>query len=85
MNEDMENNVETQENNSSSSSSMVRKKSDIVMVTNNNVRFQMVRNVMINMKEVMLGTKLVVLFPAVPLAVAADFYSLGRIDVILIW
>ncbi|CAJ2652484.1 vacuolar cation/proton exchanger 3-like [Trifolium pratense] len=78
MNEDMENNVETQENNSSSSSSMVRKKSDIVMVTNNNVRFQMVRNVMINMKEVMLGTKLVVLFPAVPLAVAADFYSLGR-------
>ncbi|KAK2376411.1 vacuolar cation/proton exchanger [Trifolium repens] len=78
MNEDMENNVVTQQNISSSSSSMVRKKSDIVLVTNNNVRFQIFRNVMTNMKEVMLGTKLVVLFPAVPLAVAADFYSLGR-------
>ncbi|WJX63563.1 Vacuolar cation/proton exchanger 3 [Trifolium repens] len=78
MNEDMESNVVTQQNISSSSSSMVRKKSDIVLVTNNNVRFQIFRNVMTNMKEVMLGTKLVVLFPAVPLAVAADFYSLGR-------
>jgi Ca2+:H+ antiporter len=80
MNEDMENNVVTQQNISSSSSSMVRKKSDIVLVTNNNVRFQIFRNVMTNMKEVMLGTKLVVLFPAVPLAVAADFYSLGRVS-----
>ncbi|WJX58200.1 Vacuolar cation/proton exchanger 3 [Trifolium repens] len=79
MNEDMENNnVVTQQNISSSSSSMVRKKSDIVLVTNNNVRFQILRNVMTNMKEVMLGTKLLVLFPAVPLAVAADFYSFGR-------
>jgi Ca2+:H+ antiporter len=80
MNEDMESNVVTQQNISSSSSSMVRKKSDIVLVTNNNVRFQIFRNVMTNMKEVMLGTKLVVLFPAVPLAVAADFYSLGRVS-----
>lgn len=76
MNEDLENNnVETPHN--ISSNSIVRKKSDMVLVTNN-VRFQILRNVMTNMKEVMLGTKLVVLFPAVPLAVAADFYSLGR-------
>lgn len=81
MNEDLENNnVETIQHNISSNS-IVRKKSDMVLVTNN-VRFQILRNVMTNMKEVMLGTKLVVLFPAVPLAVAADFYSLGRVSVI---
>lgn len=77
VNEDLENKVDSVEN--ISSSSIVRKKSDIVLVTNNG-RFQIVRNVMKNVKEVMLGTKLVVLFPAVPLAVAADFYSLGRVS-----
>lgn len=77
VNEDLENKVDSVEN--ISSGSIVRKKSDIILVTNN-VRFQIVRNVMRNVKEVMLGTKLVVLFPAVPLAVAADFYSLGRVS-----
>ncbi|CAK8537687.1 unnamed protein product [Lathyrus sativus] len=76
VNEDLENKVDDSVENISSGS-IVRKKSDIVLVTNNG-RFQIVRNVMRNVKEVMLGTKLVVLFPAVPLAVAADFYSLGR-------
>ncbi|XP_012568432.1 vacuolar cation/proton exchanger 3-like [Cicer arietinum] len=77
MNEDLENNEETLQQNMSSSS-LVRKKSDMVLVTNINVRFQIVRSFMSNMKVVIFGTKLVVLFPAVPLAVAADFYNIGR-------
>ncbi|KAF5446729.1 hypothetical protein F2P56_032332, partial [Juglans regia] len=31
-----------------------------------------------NLQEVVLGTKLAVLFPAIPLAVVADFYNFGR-------
>lgn len=79
MNEDLENNEETLQQNMSSSS-LVRKKSDMVLVTNINVRFQIVRSFMSNMKVVIFGTKLVVLFPAVPLAVAADFYNIGRVS-----
>lgn len=60
------------------SSSMVRKKSDPILVTN--VRFQMVRNFLHNLQEVVLGTKLAVLFPAIPLAIAADFYHFGRVS-----
>ncbi|KAI4305248.1 hypothetical protein L6164_028625 [Bauhinia variegata] len=59
------------------SSSIVRKKSDPVMVGSDN-GFQVLRNFVANLQEVIFGTKLVVLFPAVPLAVAADFYSFGR-------
>ncbi|XP_050370858.1 vacuolar cation/proton exchanger 3-like [Argentina anserina] len=58
------------------SSSMVRKKSDPILITN--VRFQMLRNFVNNLQEVILGTKLAVLFPAIPLAIAADFYHFGR-------
>ncbi|KAM5583253.1 vacuolar cation/proton exchanger 3-like [Rosa sericea] len=58
------------------SSSMVRKKSDPILVSN--VRFQMLRNFLNNLQEVILGTKLAVLFPAIPLAIAADFYHFGR-------
>ncbi|KAL6204433.1 PREDICTED: vacuolar cation/proton exchanger 3-like [Fragaria vesca subsp. vesca] len=58
------------------SSSMVRKKSDPIIVSN--VRFQMLRNFLNNLQEVILGTKLAVLFPAIPLAIAADFYHFGR-------
>ncbi|KAJ6424831.1 hypothetical protein OIU84_025575 [Salix udensis] len=32
----------------------------------------------VNCKEVILGTKLAVLFPAIPLAIAADYYKFGR-------
>ncbi|MED6148582.1 Vacuolar cation/proton exchanger 3 [Stylosanthes scabra] len=61
---------------------VVRKKTsseDSIIVRNNsNGRMEMVRSFVTNLREVFLGTKLVVLFPAVPLAVAADFYSFGR-------
>ncbi|XP_057724441.1 vacuolar cation/proton exchanger 3-like [Arachis stenosperma] len=63
-------------------SMVVRKKSsseDSIIVTNNsNGRMEMLRNFVTNLREVILGTKLAVLFPAVPLAVAADLYSFGR-------
>ncbi|CAB4282279.1 unnamed protein product [Prunus armeniaca] len=56
--------------------SMVRKKSDPILVSN--VRFQMLRSLLNNLQEVVLGTKLALLFPAIPLAIAADFYHFGR-------
>ncbi|KAM1393337.1 hypothetical protein ACFX14_029165 [Malus domestica] len=58
------------------SASIVRKKSDPILVSN--VRFQMLRNIHNNLHEVVLGTKLAVLFPAIPLAILADFYHFGR-------
>ncbi|KAM0995994.1 hypothetical protein ACFX13_006106 [Malus domestica] len=58
------------------STSIVRKKSDPILVSN--VRFQMLRNILNNLHEVVLGTKLAVLFPAIPLAILADFYHFGR-------
>ncbi|RZB80912.1 hypothetical protein D0Y65_030587 [Glycine soja] len=38
----------------------------------------MLGNFTTNLREVIFGTKLALLFPAVPLAVVADFYSFGR-------
>ncbi|XP_044478594.1 vacuolar cation/proton exchanger 3-like [Mangifera indica] len=58
------------------SSSMLRKKSDPMLVSN--VRFNLLRQFLANLQEVFLGTKLAVLFPAIPLAVVADFYKFGR-------
>ncbi|RDY00371.1 Vacuolar cation/proton exchanger 1, partial [Mucuna pruriens] len=57
-------------------SSMVTDKCPFLVTRN--VRFQMLRSFTTNLREVIFGTKLSVLFPAVPLAVVADFYSLGR-------
>ncbi|XWS71579.1 hypothetical protein CRYUN_Cryun03dG0149900 [Craigia yunnanensis] len=58
------------------STSLMRKKSDPMLVSK--VRFQMLRQFLSNLQEVILGTKLAVLFPAIPLAIAADFYKFGR-------
>ena len=83
MDDDLENNKELSNDNTNNAKtpSMVRKKSDVILVTNN-VRFQMLRNFMTNLQEVIFGTKLAVLFPAVPLAVVADLYSFGRVSII---
>jgi len=71
-NEDLENNNEK--------TAMVRKKSEEVVVASSNGRLEMLRNLMTNLQVVFLGTKLVVLFPAVPLAVVASFYGFGRVS-----
>ena len=81
MDEDLENNTEVCDGNNAMTP-MVRKKSELVVVANNNSRLQMLRNFMTNLQEVFFGTKLVVLFPAVPLAVVANFYSFGRVSII---
>jgi hypothetical protein len=60
------------------SSSILRKKSDPILVSK--IRFKMVRQLLANLQEVILGTKLAVLFPAVPLAIVADFYNFGRVS-----
>ncbi|KAM7496451.1 hypothetical protein LguiA_020865 [Lonicera macranthoides] len=69
-----ENNIPRTANNLSAS--LMRKKSDPMLVSK--VRFRRVREFLINLQEVIFGTKLCVLFPAIPLAIAADCYNFGR-------
>ncbi|PSS34679.1 Vacuolar cation/proton exchanger like [Actinidia chinensis var. chinensis] len=58
------------------SSSSLRKKSDMTLVSK--VPCGIVRKVLANLQEVILGTKLSVLFPAIPLAVVAQSYGFGK-------
>ncbi|KAL4384296.1 hypothetical protein GQ457_15G028080 [Hibiscus cannabinus] len=58
------------------SNSFMRKKSDPILVST--IRFQMLRQFLANLQQVIFGTKLAVLFPAIPLAIAADYYKFGR-------
>ncbi|KAL2925782.1 Vacuolar cation/proton exchanger 3 [Bienertia sinuspersici] len=58
------------------SSSSLRKKSDLQSISK--IRFGLLRNILANLQEVILGTKLAVLFPAVPLAIVAHVYGFGR-------
>lgn len=55
------------------SSSSLRKKSDLSLV--NKVPCGLVRQLLANLQEVILGTKLSVLFPAIPLAIVAQYYG----------
>ncbi|TXG58798.1 hypothetical protein EZV62_016627 [Acer yangbiense] len=58
------------------SSSSLRKKSDLTLVSK--VRWGCLRLLLTNIQEVILGTKLSVLFPAIPLAIAAHHFGFGR-------
>ncbi|XP_022151531.1 vacuolar cation/proton exchanger 3-like [Momordica charantia] len=58
------------------SSSSLRKKSDLTLVSK--IRFPCLRNFLINLQEVILGTKLSILFPAIPLAIIAQIFRFGR-------
>lgn len=60
------------------STSIMRKKSDPLLVSN--VRFRILREFLANLQEVILGTKLALLFPAIPLAVIARLYNFGRVS-----
>ncbi|CAK9139947.1 unnamed protein product [Ilex paraguariensis] len=57
------------------SSSSLRKKSDLTLVSK--VPFACLRKLLANLQEVLLGTKLSVLFPAIPLAVIATYCGFG--------
>ncbi|KAE8697879.1 Vacuolar cation/proton exchanger 1 [Hibiscus syriacus] len=58
------------------SSSSLRKKSDLTLVSK--VRCETLRRLLGNLQEVILGTKLSVLFPAIPLAIVAHCYGFAR-------
>ncbi|KAI9085125.1 hypothetical protein K1719_032941 [Acacia pycnantha] len=58
------------------SSTSLRKKSDMRLISK--VRCALLRIFLANLQEVILGTKLSVLLPAIPLAIAADCYGFGR-------
>ncbi|WOG89092.1 hypothetical protein DCAR_0208328 [Daucus carota subsp. sativus] len=58
------------------SASLLRTKSDPELV--NKVRFRCLKNFVANLQQVIFGTKLIVLFPAIPAAIAAESYNLGR-------
>ncbi|XP_043723150.1 vacuolar cation/proton exchanger 3-like [Telopea speciosissima] len=57
------------------SSSSLRKKSDCAIVSK--VRCSLLRLILANLQEVVLGTKLSVLFPVIPLAFIASFLNFG--------
>ena len=61
------------------SSTSLRKKSDLTLI--HKLRCGVLRDVLANFQEVILGTKLSVLFPAIPLAILADFYGYGRVSI----
>ncbi|XP_074560488.1 vacuolar cation/proton exchanger 1b-like isoform X2 [Curcuma longa] len=58
------------------SSSSLRKKSDLSLVSK--VRCGLVRDLLANLQEILLGTKLSVLFPAILLAIVAKYFHFGR-------
>ncbi|KAG5584676.1 hypothetical protein H5410_045110 [Solanum commersonii] len=58
------------------SSSSLRKKSDLTLVRK--VPCAIVRDVLANVQEVILGTKLFVLFIAIPIAIVAHYKNFGR-------
>ncbi|WJX43016.1 Vacuolar cation/proton exchanger 3 [Trifolium repens] len=58
------------------SSSSLRKKSDITLVSK--LHCGIIRNLLANFQEVILGTKLSILFPAIPFAILAQCYGFAR-------
>ncbi|XP_038882514.1 vacuolar cation/proton exchanger 3-like [Benincasa hispida] len=58
------------------SSSSLRKKSDLTLVSK--IQLGCLRKFLINLQEVILGTKLSILFPAIPLAIVAQSFGFGR-------
>lgn len=61
------------------SSTSLRKRSNVAMVSK--VRWGLLRQVLGNLQEVVLGTKLSILFPAIPLVIVAQSYNFGSVSV----
>lgn len=59
-----------------SATSLMRKRSDLKLISR--VRWEFMKRMLTNLQEVLLGTKLFLLFPAVPLAVVAHRYGYPR-------
>lgn len=60
------------------SSSSLRKKSDLTLVSK--IRFPCLRRCLANIQEVILGTKLSVLFPAIPLAIIGQCFGFAEVS-----
>lgn len=60
----------------SMSATSLRKKSDLAIF--HKIRIGFIKHFFANLQEVILGTKLSVLFPAIPLAIIAQVYHFGR-------
>lgn len=60
------------------SSSSLRKKSDMALVSR--VPCSCLRKFLANLQVVILGTKLSVLFPAIPLAIIAHYFGFGKVN-----
>ena len=60
------------------SSSSMRKKSELPLVSK--IPYGFLRNSLANLQEVILGTKLSILFPAIPLAIIAESYGFARVS-----
>ncbi|CAO2840839.1 unnamed protein product [Amaranthus hypochondriacus] len=58
------------------SSSSLRKKSDRSLALN--IRPLLLRRILINLQEVILGTKICILFVAIPFAIVAKYHNFGR-------
>ncbi|KAF6159149.1 hypothetical protein GIB67_032766 [Kingdonia uniflora] len=58
------------------SSSSLQKKSDLSLVSK--VKIGLLRQFLTNLQKVILGTKLAVLFPVIPLAIITQSYNFGR-------
>lgn len=59
------------------SSSSLRKKSDVIAMSK--VRWNFLRNILANLQEIFLGTKLFLLFPFIPLAIIANLFNFGSV------
>lgn len=60
------------------SSSSLRKKSDRTLVSK--VRVGCLRKFLTNLQEVLLGTRLAILFLAIPFAIVAEYRNFGRVS-----
>jgi len=65
------------------SSSSLRKKSDLTLVSK--ISSGLLKEVLVNIQEVILGTKLSILFPAVPIAIVAQCYGVAKVSSLLIY
>lgn len=58
---------------------LLGKKSDPALLSR--VRFRILRQFLVNVQQVVFGTKLCVLIPAIPLAILAHFLNFARVSI----
>lgn len=64
--------------NMASASSSLRKRSDIALLSK--VKHPVLKQILANLQEVVLGTKLAIFFLSIPIAIAAKHFKFGRVS-----